>query len=80
VLSYCTALGIDHGLIVYPFHLAPIDDVVPIRNSNVEIRETALDLGGSAQETQYALDRLAASIRATKGSSENPILGTMRTA
>ncbi|MBA2276212.1 MAG: hypothetical protein H0W06_00485, partial [Chloroflexia bacterium] len=44
LVAYCTALGIDQGLLVYPRHLAPIDDVVAVRNATIAIHETTIDL------------------------------------
>ena len=45
LLAYCTALGVDRGLLVYPRHLAPVDGTVAVRNAGVTIREVSIDLG-----------------------------------
>ncbi len=59
MLAYCTALGLERGMLVYPKHAAPVDDAVRVVNSAVRIRQVALDLSGLLPEVRAACDRLA---------------------
>jgi 5-methylcytosine-specific restriction enzyme subunit McrC len=45
VLAYCTAVGVRRGLLIYPLHSDPVQDVVKVRNVEVLIEQTAIDLG-----------------------------------
>jgi 5-methylcytosine-specific restriction enzyme subunit McrC len=59
ILAYCTALGLDRGLLVYPRHDVPVADAIRVVNSAVRIRQVSLDLSGSLAEIRAACDRLA---------------------
>ncbi len=59
MLAYCTALGLDHGLLVYPKHAVPVDDEIAVVNSPVRIRQRSLDLSGSLPELKAACRALA---------------------
>ena len=59
VLAYCTALGLDRGLLVYPRHAVPVDDQIAVVNSPVRIRQRSLDLSGSLAELNAACRALA---------------------
>jgi len=50
VLAYCTAVGIRRGLLIYPLHSGPLQDFVKVRNVDVLIEQTAIDLGLSFSE------------------------------
>jgi 5-methylcytosine-specific restriction enzyme subunit McrC len=45
MLAYCTALGVQRGLLIYPVHTAEVQDVVAIRNTDVMIQQATIDLG-----------------------------------
>jgi 5-methylcytosine-specific restriction enzyme subunit McrC len=45
MLAYCTALGVQRGLLIYPVHAAEVQDLVAIWNSDVVIRQATIDLG-----------------------------------
>ena len=45
VLAYCTAAGVRRGLLIYPLHSGPVQDFVKIRNVDVLIEQTAINLG-----------------------------------
>jgi len=59
MLAYCTALGLDRGLLVYPKHAVPVDDEIAVVNSPVRIRQRSLDLSGSLPELKAACRALA---------------------
>lgn len=59
LLAYCTALGLSRGLLIYPRHVAAIQDEVRIQNSAVRIRRASLDLRGSPGDLRAACDDLA---------------------
>ncbi len=61
LLAYCTALGVERGVLVYPLHLAPLDGTVRVCNTGVTIREISLDLGGTRAELEAAGAALARS-------------------
>jgi len=47
ILAYCTALGLDRGMLIYPRHEGSAESDLAIRNREVVIRRIALDLGGN---------------------------------
>jgi len=61
-LAYCTALDLKRGLLVYPRHVAGSDEEIIVRNSDVSIRQLAIDLGGSREEFDRACDALTDNI------------------
>ncbi|MDB4981582.1 MAG: uncharacterized protein JWM82_2334 [Myxococcales bacterium] len=58
--SYCTALGVDRGVIV---HSGAEDNTIRIRNSNVEIRVIRLDPDGEPAQLTARLAEVAKTIR-----------------
>lgn len=58
-LAYCTALGLDRGMLLYPKHEAPDLAAIAIRNRDIVIRQVALDLGGAPSDLTAACDALA---------------------
>jgi 5-methylcytosine-specific restriction enzyme subunit McrC len=58
-LAYCTALGLDRGMLLYPQHEFPRSDNLAIRNRDVVIRHASIDLGGSPADLRAACDDLA---------------------
>ena len=54
VLSYCTALQLNRGALVYPRHLVDLQHTVLVRNSSVAIRQMTLDLSGDVDALQIA--------------------------
>lgn len=63
VLAYCTALGIDRGILIYPKHEIAVEDSVAIRNSDVVILRLSVDLATHASGLRKQCDQLAREIR-----------------
>jgi len=59
LVAYCTALGVERGLLIYPRHLAPMDGEIAVRHSRLTIWEAAIDLGGDRTALDAECDRLA---------------------
>jgi 5-methylcytosine-specific restriction enzyme subunit McrC len=59
VLAYCTAIHVEQGLLLYPVHEVDVRDEVSIRNAQVKIRQTTLDLSGDAVTLPRACDCFA---------------------
>jgi 5-methylcytosine-specific restriction enzyme subunit McrC len=60
MLAYCTALGVDTGVLIYPRHNADIATSIAVRNSPMRLREATIDLRGSIPQIEHELDTLAA--------------------
>jgi 5-methylcytosine-specific restriction enzyme subunit McrC len=45
MVAYCTALGLDHGVLIYPRHLEDIGDELTIRKSPIRIHRVSVNLG-----------------------------------
>ena len=45
VLAYCTSLGLNRGVLVYPRHLVDVDDELVVSNSRTRLRRVTIDLG-----------------------------------
>jgi 5-methylcytosine-specific restriction enzyme subunit McrC len=45
MLAYCTAMGAQRGLLIYPVHATVVKDSVTIRNTDTTIRQVTIDLG-----------------------------------
>lgn len=45
MVAYCTALGLTHGVLIYPRHLLDVDDEIAIRHSPVCLHRTSINLG-----------------------------------
>jgi 5-methylcytosine-specific restriction enzyme subunit McrC len=60
MLAYCTALGVDTGVLIYPRHNADIATSIAVRNSPMRLREATIDLRGSIPQIEHELDALAA--------------------
>lgn len=58
LLAYCTALGLDRGLLIYPQHLTPIRRSITVRNADVVMAAVVIDLGGDADMLRAACDSL----------------------
>jgi len=67
VLAYCTALGVDRGLVAYPRHEDDAAADLAIRNSAVRIRKRSIDLGGDRHALRRAADTFAAEVFAWAG-------------
>ncbi|MGI9252608.1 MAG: restriction endonuclease, partial [Thermomicrobiales bacterium] len=61
-LAYCTALGLDRGMLLYPRHESPDLAAYAIRNREIVIRQVAVDLGGDPSALRAACDRLASDV------------------
>ena len=62
LLAYCTATGVSKGLLIYPRHVAAVDDEVRIRNTDVSLRQVMLDLSLSGPELTMECDRFAGDV------------------
>lgn len=59
LLAYCTAARVARGLLIYPRHVSDVSDVVRVRNSDIVIRQTSIDLGKADRELVSECDRFA---------------------
>jgi 5-methylcytosine-specific restriction enzyme subunit McrC len=59
MLSYCTALDLTRGALVYPRHESELTGEVAIRNSDIEIRFLDVDLGVTREKLPAVLDQLS---------------------
>lgn len=59
MLAYCTALGVNAGVLVYPRHITDVDTRLAVRNSPIRLRETSVDLRGPIATVEAGLDALA---------------------
>jgi 5-methylcytosine-specific restriction enzyme subunit McrC len=59
MLSYCTALDLTRGALIYPRHESELSGEVVIRNSEIQIRFFDVDLGVSHGELPAVMDQLA---------------------
>jgi 5-methylcytosine-specific restriction enzyme subunit McrC len=69
MLAYCTALGLRRGYLVY----ADLDGTSPgtttVRNADVEIVVTSIDLNGTIDELTASVKRLAEEMSAAQNRS-----------
>ncbi len=56
VLSYCTALGVSRGLLLYPRGELPADDAAHVRGSDVVIHRLCIDLSVPWRDMPSACD------------------------
>lgn len=63
LVSYCTALEVGTGMLIYPRHLVDIASTMRIRGADMSIRELTVDLGGSPGDIDRELDALASRIQ-----------------
>jgi len=45
MVAYCTALGLDLGVLLFPRHLVDVDDEVVIRGTGTTVKRMTIDLG-----------------------------------
>ena len=64
VLAYCTAEGIDRGMLIYPAWEGAGRGTISIRNSPVRIVREMVDLGGTVDGLRDEVRRLAARMMA----------------
>lgn len=64
LLAYCTALGIDRGVLIYPLHEAPATQGVGGRNSSIRLATLTIDLDGDVDYLDAQCDRLAGAMAA----------------
>jgi len=60
MLAYCTALGLEHGVLIYPKDEVGIQTATAVRNSAVRIEQVTVDLNVERGEFDSELDRVAA--------------------
>jgi 5-methylcytosine-specific restriction enzyme subunit McrC len=66
MVAYCTALGLDHGVLIYPRHLDDIGDET-IRKSPIRIHRVSVDLGVPLAHLRGEWARLAQRLVAAAG-------------
>lgn len=59
MITYCTVLGLNHGLLIYPRHLSDIEQRLEVVGSHVAIHEASIDLRSSREEILAAFEHLA---------------------
>ena len=59
IVSYCTALGVDDGILIYPEHEDVIDKIIPIVNSPIRIHQITVDLAKPRAELEGEVKRVA---------------------
>jgi 5-methylcytosine-specific restriction enzyme subunit McrC len=60
MLAYCTALGLERGILIYPKHEVDVQMASAIQRSPVRIEQITVDLGVERGLLDAELDRLAA--------------------
>jgi 5-methylcytosine-specific restriction enzyme subunit McrC len=63
MLSYCTAMDVRSGVLIYPRHGIDREQHLAIRHSAIRIRETSVDLGGTIEAIEREIDHLAQRLR-----------------
>jgi 5-methylcytosine-specific restriction enzyme subunit McrC len=64
LLAYCTALGIDRGVLIYPLHEVAATQEVDVRNSSIHLATLTVDIGGDVDYLEAECDRLAGAMAA----------------
>ncbi len=59
LVSYCTALEVGKGMLIYPRHLVDIATAMGIRGADISIHEITIDFGGSLADIDRELDAFA---------------------
>lgn len=59
VITYCTVLGLANGVLIYPRHLADVDESLTVLGNDITIHETSIDLRTSRASVRQELHRLA---------------------
>jgi 5-methylcytosine-specific restriction enzyme subunit McrC len=70
LVSYCTALEVGNGMLIYPRHLVDIASTMHIRGATMSIQELTIDLGGSLVDINRDLDALAGHVQITSVRAE----------
>jgi 5-methylcytosine-specific restriction enzyme subunit McrC len=75
MLSYCTALDVRAGVLIYPRHNIMREDRLAVRHSPILLRETSVDLRGQIPDIERAVDHLAQRLRdwSDHGAAVTPI-------
>jgi 5-methylcytosine-specific restriction enzyme subunit McrC len=63
MLSYCTAMDVRSGVLIYPRHGIGREQHLAIRQSPIRIRETSVDLSGRIVDIEREIDHLAQRLR-----------------
>ncbi|HEV7677953.1 MAG TPA: hypothetical protein VGQ42_05260 [Candidatus Dormibacteraeota bacterium] len=58
MVAYCTALGLETGVLVYPRHLADVNDELVLRGSPIRLLRMTVDLGLPLSELRSETNRL----------------------
>lgn len=59
LITYCTVLGLQHGVIIYPRHESDVDSKLMVTGSNITIHELSIDLHCSQEEITAAFNAIA---------------------
>ncbi len=73
MVAYCTALGLDIGVLIYPRHLADVDDELVLRRSRIRLRRMTMDLGLPLSELRSEADRLCGELMLIAGAAASNV-------
>lgn len=59
MIAYCTVLGLPKALLIYPRHLADLDQYLEVRRAGIVVQEVSIDLRESRHAIASAIDGLA---------------------
>lgn len=59
LITYCTVLGLNDGMLIYPRHLADVEESLSVVGSNIIIHEESIDLRNSREWVDQEIYRLA---------------------
>jgi 5-methylcytosine-specific restriction enzyme subunit McrC len=62
MLAYCTALGLERGILIYPRHEVVVQTTSAVQNSPVRIEQITVDLNVERWAFAIEVDRLAAAV------------------
>ena len=74
MLAYCTAEGIDHGVLIYPKWEQGGESTVQVRNSPIAISRFAIDLGGPIADVRGEVLRLALRLASLTSHQAAPVM------
>lgn len=60
MIAYCTVLGLNHGLLIYPRHFTDVDQRMQVIGSAIHIHELSIDLRESREAIEAGFAALSA--------------------
>jgi 5-methylcytosine-specific restriction enzyme subunit McrC len=73
MLAYCTAEGVDHGVLIYPAWEQGRESTVHVRNSPIAVSRLVIDLGGALADVRGEVLRLAERLSGLVTHAEMPV-------